>query len=341
MKQYSLLSKFLLGISLAFSLSGCALFEPQRYFEKGFIEMTSGIHPPKRTHYPVPSKETCSAAYRQQNNLTLADLRNAIDYGLLQNVLSQQTGGNLYAPYEVQKMKLIQLSRMANRLTLHDGNFSAAANAVAQIDAMLTPKSLGTYLTGCLRYTQTTLTNAVTKGDDLLLQMSTEMASGIKNVKIPQPTPETCKTSYVYVHPKFFDFENAATGEAFLNATGVYTTGQTPQEIMSQILSLSANGNYYYTLQNVYSTFMNAVSEAHNNANYTNIISFFSQYLQPPQLASYNIGCFKLAQKTHQKVPVFSTWAQYYNQRKHYLETHHLGVYRTPISNKRTSTPMS
>ena len=187
--------KFLLSISLAFSLSGCALFEPQRYLEKGFIEMTSSIHTPERTSYPAPSKETCSAAYRQQNNLTVADLRNAINYGLLQNVLSQQTGGNLYAPYEVQKMKLIQLSRATNQ-ALVAGNFAAATNNMAQIDAMLTPKSLGTYLTGCLRYTQTTLTNAVTKGDNLLLQMSTEMASGIKNVKIPQPTPETCTDGY-------------------------------------------------------------------------------------------------------------------------------------------------
>ncbi|MBQ5470225.1 MAG: hypothetical protein IIT54_06435, partial [Acetobacter sp.] len=47
--------KFLLSISLAFSLSGCALFEPQRYLEKGFIEMTSSIHTPERTHYPAPS----------------------------------------------------------------------------------------------------------------------------------------------------------------------------------------------------------------------------------------------------------------------------------------------
>ena len=36
-KRNSLLSKFLLGISLAFSLSGCALFEPQRYLEKGLL----------------------------------------------------------------------------------------------------------------------------------------------------------------------------------------------------------------------------------------------------------------------------------------------------------------
>ena len=333
--------KFLLGISLAFSLSGCALFEPQRYFEKGFIEMTSGIHPPERTSYPVPSKETCSAAYRQQNNLTLADLRNAINYGLLQNVLSQQTGGNLYAPYEVQKMKLIQLSRMANRLTLRDGNFSAAANAVAQIDAMLTPKSLGTYLTGCLRYTQTTLTNAVTKGDDLLLQMSTEMASGIKNVKIPQPTPETCSNGYLYTHPAFVNLQNAALGEAALNAMGVYTTGQTPQEIMSQVIHLSECCDLYSTIMNVNSTFTNAYLEAENNANYTNLTSFFSQYLQPPQLTNYEVGCDNIEQKTHQKLTVWTKWSQYYNQRKHYLETHHLGVYRTPISNKRTSTPMS
>ena len=157
--------------------------------------MTSGIHPPERTSYPAPLKETCSVAYRQQNNLTLADLRNAINYGLLQNVLSQQTCGNLYAPYEVQKMKLIQLSRATNQ-ALVAGNFAAATNNMAQIDAMLTPKSLGTYLTGCLRYTQTTLTNAVTTGENLLLQMSTEMASGLKNVKIPQPTPETCTDGY-------------------------------------------------------------------------------------------------------------------------------------------------
>jgi hypothetical protein len=85
---------------------------------------------------------------------------------------------------------------------------------------------------------------------------------------------------------------------------------------------------------------MNAVSEAQNNANYTKLISFVPQYLQPPQLANYYVGCWKLAQKMHQNLETWTTLAQYYNQRKHYLETHHLGVYRTPLS-KHTSTPMS
>ena len=236
-------------------------------------------------------------------------------------------------------MKLIQLSRVANHLTLRDGNFSAAANAVAQIDAMLTPKSLGTYLTGCLRYTQTTLTNAVTKGDNLLLQMSTEMASGIKNVKIPQPTPETCKTSYFFTHPVLVNLQNASLGEWALNAMGVYTTGETPQEIMSQVIQLSECCDLYSTIMNVNNTFMNAVSKAQNNANYTNIIPIFAQ-LHPPQLANYYVGCSKIWQTIHHKAVVWTKWSQYYSQRKHYLETHHLGVYRTPIS-KRTSTPMS
>ncbi|MBQ5774002.1 MAG: hypothetical protein IIW09_04120, partial [Acetobacter sp.] len=68
--------------------------------------------------------------------------------------------------------------------------------------------------------------------------------------------------------------------------------------------------------------------------------SFFSQYLQPPQLTNYEVGCDNIEQKTHQKLTVWTKWSQYYKARKHYLETHHLGVYRTPIS-KRTSTPMS
>ena len=324
----------MLGISLAFSLSGCALFEPQRYLEKGFIEMTSNIHTPERTSYPAPSKETCSAAYRQQNNLTVADLRNAINYGLLQNVLSQQTGGNLYAPYEVQKMQLIQLSRATNQ-ALVAGNFAAATNNMAQIDAMLTPKSLGTYLTGCFRYTQTTLTNAVTKGENLLLQMSTEMASGLKNVKIPQPKLETCKTSYLYTHPALVNLQNASLGEWTLNAMGVYTTGQTPQEIMSQVIQLSECCDLYSTVMNVNSTLMNAVSEAHNNANYTKIIPIFAQ-IQPQKLANYYVGCFKLAQKMHKKLPVWSLQNPYYKARKHYLETHHLELPQKPVS-----TPMS
>ncbi|MBO7073070.1 MAG: hypothetical protein J6V89_06135, partial [Acetobacter sp.] len=213
-------------------------------------------------------------------------------------------------------------------------------NNMAQIDAMLTPKSLGTYLTGCFRYTQTTLTNAVTKGENLLLQMSTEMASGLKNVKIPQPTPETCSNGYLYTHPAFVNLTNAALGEAVLNAMGVYTTGQTPQEIMSQVIHLSECCDLYSTIMNVNSTFTNAYLEAENNANYTNLTSFFSQYLQPPQLTNYEVGCDNIEQKTHQKLTVWTKWSQYYNQRKHYLETHHLGVYRTPLS-KHTSTPMS
>ena len=301
--------------------------------------MTSGIHTPERTHYPAPSKETCSATYRQQNNLTVADLRNAINYGLLQNVLSQQTGGNLYVPYEAQKMQLIQLSQATNQ-ELVAGNFAAATNNMAQIDAMLTPKSLGTYLTGCFRYTQTTLTNAVAKGENLLLQMSTEMASGLKNVKIPQPTLKTCANSYFYTHPAFENLANAAFGEMALNAIGVYTTGETPQEIMSQVIQLSECCDLYSTIMNVNNTFMNAVSKAQNNANYTNIIPIFAQ-LHPPQLANYYVGCSKIWQTIHHKAVVWTKWSQYYSQRKHYLETHHLGVYRTPISNKPTSTPMS
>ena len=301
--------------------------------------MTSGIHTPERTSYPAPSKETCSAVYRQQNNLTLADLRNTINYGLLQNVLSQQTGGNLYAPYEVQKMQLIQLSRATNK-ALIAGNFAAATNNMAQIDAMLTPKSLGTYLTGCLRYTQTTLTNAVTKGDNLLLQMSTDMASGIKNVKIPQPTPETCTFSYLYTHPALVNLQNASLGEWALNAMGVYTTGETPQEIMSQIIQLSECCDLYSTIMNISKNVYQAQSEAQNNANYTKIIPIFAQ-LQHPQLANYYVGCFKRYQKMHKKLIIWKTWAQYYNGKKHYLETHRLGVYRTPIYNKRTLTPMS
>ncbi|MBO6086040.1 MAG: hypothetical protein J6U18_03360 [Acetobacter sp.] len=45
-------------------------------------------------------------------------------------------------------------------------------------------------------------------------------------------------------------------------------------------------------------------------------------------------------QKTHQKLTVWSLQNPYYKDRKHYLETHRLGVYRTPLS-KPASTPMS
>ncbi|MBO6086152.1 MAG: hypothetical protein J6P19_07155, partial [Acetobacter sp.] len=60
-----------------------------------------------------------------------------------------------------------------------------------------------------------------------------------------------------------------------------------------------------------------------------------SQYLQPPQLANYYVGCFKRDQKMHKKLTVWSTQKQYYNGRKHYLET-----LQKPVS-KPTSTPMS
>ena len=144
----------------------------------------------------------------------------------------------------------------------------------------------------------------------------------------------------LFTHPALVNIQDAAFGEAVLNAMGVYTTGETPQEIMSQVIHLSECCDLYSTIMNVNNTFMNAVSEAQNNANYTKLTSFTSQYVQPKQLANYYVGCDNIGQKTHQKLAIGTSWAQYYKARKHYLETHHLGVYRTPIS-KRTSTPMS
>ncbi|MBQ5478686.1 MAG: hypothetical protein IIT66_00545, partial [Acetobacter sp.] len=87
---------------------------------------------------------------------------------------------------------------------------------------------------------------------------------------------------YAYTHPAFVNFQNAAFGEMVLNAMGVYTTGQTPQEIMSQVIQLSECCDLYSTIMNVNNTFMNAVSEAQNNANYTNLTSFFFRNISSP-----------------------------------------------------------
>ena len=109
---------------------------------------------------------------------------------------------------------------------------------------------------------------------------------------------------------------------------------------MSQIIQLSECCDLYSTIMNVGNTFNQAVSEAQNNANYTNLTSFFFAISPAPQLVNYQVGCDNILQKTHQKLTVWSLQNPYYKARKHYLETHHLGVYRTPLS-KRTSTPMS
>ncbi len=58
------------------------------------------------------------------------------------------------------------------------------------------------------------------------------------------------------------------------------------------------------------------------------------------QLVNYQVDCDNILQKTHQKLTVWSLQNPYYKDRKHYLETHRLGVYRTPLS-KPASTPMS
>ena len=88
-------------------------------------------------------------------------------------------------------------------------------------------------------------------------------------------------------------------GEAVLNAMGVYTTGQTPQEIMSQVIQLSECCDLYSTIMNVGNTFNQAVSEAQNNANYTNLTSFFFAISPALQLVNYQVGCDNILQKTH------------------------------------------
>ncbi|MBQ5479538.1 MAG: hypothetical protein IIT66_04965, partial [Acetobacter sp.] len=128
---------------------------------------------------------------------------------------------------------------------------------------------------------------------------------------------------YFYTHPALVNLANASLGERTLNAIIGDTTGETPQEIMSQIIQLSECCDLYSTVMNVGNTFNQAVSEAQNNANYTNIIPIFAQ-LQPPQLANYYVGCSKIWQTIHHKAVVWTTQKQYYNQRKHYLETHRL-----------------
>ncbi|MBQ5547029.1 MAG: hypothetical protein H7707_06075, partial [Acetobacter sp.] len=117
LRKCSLPIKFLLSIGLVVSLSGCWVLA--RFVSEGFVDESSNITPPNRTTYPSPTRETCSLAYRQKNNLTVAELRNAINYGVLQKVIAKllpyggaATGGvygnqpfpDLYAAYETKKM---------------------------------------------------------------------------------------------------------------------------------------------------------------------------------------------------------------------------------------------
>lgn len=343
--------KFLLSIGLVVSLSGCWILE--RDIGEDFVKESSNITTPNRTTYPSPTRETCSVAYRQKNNLTVAELRNAINYGVLQKVIAkllpyggaatEQSFPDLYAAYETNKMKLIQavdvISMNLQALKAESGNTGnfavnvntggfAAFEAVSQVNAWLTPKSLGSYLTGCLKYTK--------DGSGMtLLQQATALGSEFTNVKFPQVTLETCTAKY-FNNPELNNVASAAQEEAFLNYVGVVTAGQTPQGVISQITSLSATQvncqPTYYTykpftgLQDPYlptnmtvpsscqsvlsssedsvaNTYNKAVLEAQNHANYTDLIKFFAKY-KPLQLANYDVGCFMLQQKNHIKLQV-------------------------------------
>ncbi|MBO6085098.1 MAG: hypothetical protein J6P19_01705 [Acetobacter sp.] len=307
LRKCSLPIKFLLSIGLVVSLSGCYLLPYEG--AKDFIKISSNITTPNRTTYPAPTKETCSVTYRQKNNLTVAELRNAINYGIFQNVVSTYLpwdGGavnwrnppDTYAVYEKQKIQLLQAVQVisTNLQALkaeagNTGNFAvnvntggfAAFEAVSQVNAWLKPKSLGTYLTGCLKYTQ--------DGSGMtLLQQVTALGSDFKNVKFPQPTLETCTTEYLNTHPKLENVASAAQEEAFLNSVGIVTVGETPQGIMSQLQQLATTYNQRCTQRPVYNTYvmpnnintMNPVSmgeAAINNHMYVNMYNQF--YGQP------------------------------------------------------------
>lgn len=123
-----------------------------------------------------------------------------------------------------------------------------------------------------------------------LLQQATALGSEFTHVKFPQPTLETCTTGYLNTHPKLENVASAVQEEAFLNAVGVVTAGQTPQGIMSQLQQLATTYNQRCTQRPVYNTYvmpnnintMNPISmgeAAINNHMYVNMYNQF--YGQP------------------------------------------------------------
>ena len=268
-KQCSLLSKFLLGFSLAFSLSGCSSRFANLYVGYGIT----------RTSYPKPTEQTCF-----HNHEIFLD-----EQGGLQRYEVRQIIENEKTPKETAQV----MNNNAQQIFSY-GNTKPAEAFYSHIE----PKALGQFMLGCAKIAAQTGNHMRTLQASILDKMA-KWSLYLHNTTPPKPTyfpssqTGTCSDPYFYSHPYLDKAGGAFEGLNLLQpviyaSTHHLWTWQAPVQSEEDVLN---------QLQQNLDQYEQAVAEA-QNGDYTGLIVIESQWL-PKNWRDYQVGCYVLGQKYH------------------------------------------
>ena len=270
-KQCSLLSKFLLGFSLAFSLSGCSSRFANLYVGYGIT----------RTSYPKPTEQTCF-----HNHEIFLD-----EQGGLQRYEVRQIIENEKTPKETAQV----MNNNAQQIFSY-GNTKPAEAFYSHIE----PKALGQFMLGCAKIAAQTGNHMRTLQASILDKMA-KWSLYLHNTTPPKPTyfpnsqtPGTCSDPYFYSHPYLDKAGGAFEGLNLLQPVIYAST----HHLWTWQASVQSEKDVLNQLQQNLDLYQQAVAEADNNANYTGLIVIESQWL-PKNWRDYQVGCYVLAQKYH------------------------------------------
>ena len=259
----------MLGISLAFSLSGCS---------SGFANLYVG-YGITRTSYPKPTEQTCF-----HNHEIFLD-----EQGGLQRYEVRQIIENEKTPKETAQV----MNNNAQQIFSY-GNTKPAEAFYSHIE----PKALGQFMLGCAKIAAQTGNHMRTLQASILDKMA-KAALFLHNTTPPKPTffltkpYGTCSLTYNNNHPAvntaLNDFMGLNLGQPIIYASTHHVwQWQAPVQSEEDVLN---------QLQQNIDQYQQAVAES-QNGDYTGLIVIESQWL-PKNWRDYQVGCYVLAQKYH------------------------------------------
>lgn len=276
-KQCSLLSKFLLGMILAFSLSGCSSRFANLYVGYGIT----------RTSYPKPTEQTCF-----HNHEIFLD-----EQGGLQRYEVRQIIENEQTPQETAQV----MNNNAQQIFSY-GNTKPAEAFYSHIE----PKALGKFMFGCAKIAAQTGNHMRTLQASILDKMA-KWAIYLHNTTPPKPTyfpnsqTGTCSTNYAYSHPYVSMAGNDFMGLNLLQPIIYAST----HHLWTWQASIQSEKDVLNQLQQNLDLYQQAIAEAHNG-DYTGLIVIMSQWL-PKNWRDYEVSCYVLGQKHHVTADVVRT----------------------------------
>ena len=269
-KQCSLLSKFLLGMSLAFSLSGCSSRFANLYVGYGIT----------RTSYPKPTEQTCF-----HNHEIFLD-----EQGGLQRYEVRQIIENEQTPQETAQV----MNNNAQQIFSY-GNTKPAEAFYSHIE----PKALGQFMLGCAKIAAQTGNHMRTLQASILDKMA-KWSLYLHNTTPPKPTliltkpyTGTCSFNYLNNHPNVAMARNNLEGLNLLQPIIYAST----HHLWTWQASVQSEKDLLNQLQQNLDLYQQSAAEA-QNGNFTGLIVIVSQWI-PKNWRDYQVGCYELGQQNH------------------------------------------